>query len=287
MHQANPICLIAESGSDIDARTAARLGITIVPMHVAFDGETLDDGAFPVRRIVDDHRSTGRVPTTSGCTPEDFARAFDALHAARPDAHLLYLAYSAVTTCSYQSAVLAAQGRDYVTMLDTRQVSAGQCAVVTAVAELMQRQPGLSPAQVLDEARDRIDRVRMCFMPDNLQFLRAGGRVSNAAAMGARILSLHPCIELQAGRLVATRKYRGKMQKLVHTLITDYSRQYDLEKDCIWLVCTIDLADTVRQAAEAAARECGFRQVRWVEAGGVITTHGGPGAFGLAGFARK
>ena len=49
----NQIILVAETGSDITAELAERYGIYIVPMHVAFDDETLDDGTFPAQKIVD------------------------------------------------------------------------------------------------------------------------------------------------------------------------------------------------------------------------------------------
>ena len=125
------IVLVAETGSDINPALAAEYNIKIVPMHVSFDHETMEDGAFPVEKIVDYYEETGKLPKTSGSTPGDFETAFDRIHAEYPDAQLLYLAYSAVTTCSMQSAVLAAEERDYVTILDTKQVSAGQCNVVT------------------------------------------------------------------------------------------------------------------------------------------------------------
>ena len=64
-------------------------------------------------------------------------------------------------------------------------------------------------------------RTRMCFLPDNLEFLKAGGRVSNAVCLGSRILHIHPCIEIQDGKLVATKKYRGKMKKIARQLILD------------------------------------------------------------------
>ena len=38
--------------------------------------------------------------------------------------------------------------------------------------------------------------------------------------------------------------------------------------------------------AEDAARRCGFRQIHWVRANAVITTHGGPAAFGVAGLRK-
>ena len=205
------------------------------PALISFDHETMEDGAFPVEKIVDYYEETGKLPKTSGSTPGDFETAFDRIHAEYPDAQLLYLAYSAVTTCSMQSAVLAAEERDYVTILDTKQVSAGQCNVVIAVAELLRQHPDWT----------------MCFMPENLEFLRAGGRVSNVAFLGAKLLNLHPVIEILDGKLVATKKYRGKMKKVAVQMLTEYAEKYNLERDC-----------------------------------GVITTHGGPAAFGLAGFSE-
>ena len=54
---------------------------------------------------------TGTLTKTSGCTPGDFVKAFDEMQAREPDKHILHLAYSAVTTCSYPSAIIAADGR--------------------------------------------------------------------------------------------------------------------------------------------------------------------------------
>ena len=281
-----PVILVAETGSDITPELAARYHIQIVPMHVSFETETLDDGSFPPQKIVDYYRGTGKLPKTSGSTPDDFARVFDALQSQYPGSPILYLAYSAVTTCSYQSACIAAEGREGITMIDTKQVSVGQANVVLTVAKLLEAHPEMTVEEAAAAASALIARARMCFLPDNLEFLRAGGRVSNVAFLGSRILNLHPCIEILDGKLVATKKYRGKMTKVAAHLIADYAEKYDLDRDCLFLVRTVGLDDAVIESAEAAARECGFREIVWIQANGVITTHGGPAAFGLAGFAK-
>ena len=281
------IILVAESGSDITPELAARYHIHVVPMHVAFDTEVLNDGEFPVQKICDYYNEAGKLPTTSGCAPEDFVEAFDRIHAAYPEAQILYLAYSAVTTCSYQSAVIAAEGRDYVTAIDTKQVSVGQATVVVEVAKQLEAHPEMSISQAAELATDVISRANMCFLPDNLEFLRAGGRVSNVVCLGSRILSLHPCIEILDGKLIATKKYRGKMEKVAAQLVRDYAEQYDLDRGCIWMVYTVGLSNEVRRAVEAAAQECGFAEIQWVQANGVITTHGGPAAFGMAGLSKQ
>ena len=280
------IILVAETGSDITPELASKYGIQIVPMHVAFDNETLDDGTFPAQKICDFYRSTGKLPKTSGSTPEDFERKFDEIHERWPEAQILYLAYSAVTTCSFQSAAIAAEERDYVTMIDTKQVSVGQGAVVVTMAKILQENPDMTMEDAVKTVNDLIAHARMCFLPDNLEFLRAGGRVSNVAFLGASILSLHPCIEILDGKLVATKKYRGKMKKVVAQLIQDYSEIYHLKKDCLWLVYTVGLSEEVRKVVEETAEKYGFQSLQWIQAQGVITTHGGPAAFGIAGFSE-
>ncbi len=109
------VVLVAETGSDICPELAQKHNIHLVPMHVTFGDETLDDGAFPPEEVCNYYDRTGTLPKTSGCSPEDFEKVFAAIHAAHPDAHILHLAYSAATTVSYQSAKIAAEGLDYVT----------------------------------------------------------------------------------------------------------------------------------------------------------------------------
>lgn len=281
------IILVAESGSDITPEYAKRYNVQVVPMHVNFDNETFDDGTFPVQKIVDYYKTTGKLPKTSGSTPEDFIKVFDEIHEKWPEAQILYLAYSAITTCSYQSAVIASEDRDYVTCIDTKQVSVGQAQVVVAVAEFLEAHPEATLEEVVAEANKWIGKAKMCFMPDTLEFLRAGGRVSNVAFLGAMILNLHPCIEIIDGKLVATKKFRGKIKKVAEQMFREYADTYKLSRDFLWIIYVIGLSDEIRGVLEKAAKDAGFKELRWVQANGVITTHGGPAAFGMAGFSEE
>lgn len=281
------IILVAETGSDITPELAREYGIHIVPMHVTFDDETFDDGSFPVEKIVEFYRNGKKLPKTSGSNPEDFAPLFDRIHAENPHAQILYLAYSAVTTVSYQSGVIAAEDRDYVTAIDTKQVSVGQGMIVVETARQLCEHPDMTMDEAVTLVNDLIERAKMCFVPDNLEFLRAGGRVSNVVALVGGLLGIHPCIEILDGRLMATKKYRGKMVKVAAQLVRDYAEQYRLSRDELWCVYTIGLDDEVKNAVRQAAAECGFKHVQWIMANGVITTHGGPAAFGIAGLSNR
>ena len=281
------IILVAETGADIPAETALRRGIEIVPMHVSFGAETRDDGSFPSEEICAYYERTGELPKTSGSMPEDFTRVFDAIHQRPPQAQILYLAYSSVTTCSYQSAQIAVKGRDYVTCIDTKTVSAGQGSIVLRAAQLLEDHPDWGLEQTLPAVEDLIERSRMCFIPNDMEYLRAGGRVSNATALCGKLLSIHPLIELLDGKLIATKKPRGKLSAIIPKLIRDYAQRCDLERSELWLIWAPGLPQSTCTAAEEAARACGFQTIHWVKTGGVITTHGGKGAFGIVGFAAK
>lgn len=281
------VVLVAESGSDITPALAAQYQIQVVPMHVAFGAEQREDGSFPAEEVCAFYDRTGILPKTSGSTPEDFARVFEDIRARHPEAEILHLAYSAVTTCSYQSARIAAEERKDVISVDTRSVSIGQCAVVVETARLLQVHPEWDAARAAQAARNLSRRVRMGFVPGELEFLRAGGRVSNAAALCGRLLSIHPLIEILEGRLRVTRKLRGRMEALIPRVVEEFIQSNHLSREEIWMVRTPRLSETIVRAAEEAARRCGVEQIRWIPAGGVITAHGGPGAFGLAGFAPE
>ena len=150
------IILVAETGSDITAELAKEYGIAMVPMHVNFGDETFDDGSFDTQKICDFYKETGSLPKTSGSTPEDFMKVFDELQTKYPDSKILYLAYSAVTTCSYQSAVIAAEDRENITILDTKQVSVGQANVVITMAEWLKKNPLATMEQAVDALKGGI-----------------------------------------------------------------------------------------------------------------------------------
>lgn len=282
----NNIILVAETGSDITKDIAKEMGIFLVPMHVTMGDNTYDDGTFPVEKICEYYNNTNKIPKTSGSSPQDFEKVFDDIHRLYPDKQILHLAYSAVTTCSYQSALIAAEHRDYVTSFDTKNVSVGQAAVVIQTAKYLKENPDVTMEELLKEVSRISDNTKMCFVPAELEYLRAGGRVSNAVFIGGKILRIHPSIEIENGYLVAKKKYRGKMESIIPKLIEEYSNDKNLDKKEVYLLWSIGLSESIRKLAEDKVKEMGFEKVTWMQTGCVITTHGGPGSFGIVGLSK-
>ena len=276
------IVITAETGCDVPAAEAAELGVELVPMHVTVGSRTIDDGEISPAEMLEQCRQLGVLPKTSGCTPHDFEGAFDRIHAERPDAQILHVAYSAATTCSLESALAAAETRAYVTAVDTRHVTIGQGLVVREAARWVREHPEAG----VDEARAYVEdlsaRVRMAFLPGDLGYLRAGGRLSNVAFLGATLLKIKPVVELLEGKLVATKKLRGSMAAASVRLVDYLVLREDFDPARIVFVKSPGLPDQVRELVSAHARELGFAEVEWYETGDVITSHCGPGALGVA-----
>ena len=280
------IILLAETGSDITSELALQWGIRLVPMHVSMGDETLDDGTFPAEDIHAYYERTGKTPTTSGSTPYDFEKVLEEIFTADSNAQVLYLAYSAVTTCSYHSCELALEDKPYaanVRLVDTKHVSVGQGAVVLATAKWLAAHPEATLEEAAAKAMEIGLETRMCFIPKNLDYLRAGGRCSNAVALVGNLLHLHPCIEIIDGRLIAGKKYRGAMTKLAPQLLREFTEKHALNKDHIYFVNTPYMDEAIRTVLDEEAKAMGYREITWMKTGCVITCHGGPGAFGIVG----
>ena len=115
-------------------------------------------------------------------------------------------------------------------------------------------------------------------------YLNAGGRVSNPAYLGAKLLNLKPLIEMKEGRLTSTKKYRGSMMLAMKKLFAYYVEHYQLDRQRLTFVYGAGLSLEIRESAESLARAAGFQEILWIETGCVVSIHGGPGAFGIVGF---
>lgn len=272
--------IVVESGSDVSPEQCERYGIVIVPMHVTIGSETMDDGSIDPLEIYSRCNELGEMPKTSGCTPGDFEKVFDRIHAEQPDATILHLAYSEATTCSHQSSKIAAQGRDYVYSMDTRFVSVGQGLVAVETAKYIEAHPDATVEEVFSYAESVMDRILLGIVPTDLGFLKAGGRLSNVAFLGAHLLKIKPCIEVLGGKFLATKKFRGSMLKCAHSFIDHMIEKGDIDYSYIGLAYSVGLSDELRTEMEAYARELGFKEITWTKVGGVISSHCGPTAFG-------
>jgi DegV family protein with EDD domain len=276
------IIILTESGADLPKDLIKLHDIQVVPMHVIMGNKSYADGSMPVEDVYDYYKRTKKIPSTSATNPDEYENAYKRIIAENPDCIIVHVGYSSKPSCSYQNSIIASEGMDNVFHADALNVTGGLGAVVLKACEIIERQPDILPADLVKAVESFAAKVRISFIPGDLEYLRAGGRVSNAAYLGGTLLQLKPQIEIVNGELVSTKKYRGKISNIVERYMTEYIDKYNMDKELIYLIYSLGLEDDIKKRMEETVKQKGFKKIIWIQAGCMISCHSGPGAIGLA-----
>ena len=289
------IIISTESGSDLPQILIDRYDFRVIPMHVIMDMQSYEDGSFPVEQVYDYYERTGKVPSTSAVNDHEYTQFWNRLREESPGCVIYHFTYSSLASSTNQSANIAVKGFQNVFVIDSVNVSGGCTAHMVASRSLIVKRiqeaerAGKIPdyAAIAKECQDLASRAVCHFVPGTLEYLRAGGRVSNAQYIGATLLNLKPLIEMVGGKLVATKKYRGSIPKICDRFFTDFLGKYRLNKSCLYLMYSKGLVESTLKHMAQKALEFGLKSYEYVMTGCVISCHGGKGAIGLAGILEE
>ncbi len=277
------IILSTESGADVPKDLVEKYQIQVVPMHVVMEGKDYLDGELSVEEVFDYHSRTKKIPSTTATNVHEYHDLFARIRADFPDSIIVHIGYTSKASASFQSALIAAEEFEDIFLIDALNVTGGLAAIVMYAATLLEENLSIDHMELIEEIESVVPKTRLAFLPGSLDFLRAGGRVSNMAYLGGSLLKIKPCIELKEGKLVSTRKYRGNMSTVAEKLMQDYLNEYDIDRKQLYLIYSIGLDESIKSRMDEAAKEAGFMNVTWMQAGAMISTHAGPGGFGMAG----
>ena len=280
------IILSTESGADLPKDLVEKHQIQVVPMHVIMDGKDYLDGELSVEEVFDYHSQTKKIPSTTATNVHEYHELFTKIRINFPDSIIIHIGYTSKASASFQSALIAAEDFENLFLIDTLNVTGGLGAIVMYAATMLEEEPSISHVHLIEKIESVVPKTMLAFIPGSLDFLRAGGRVSNVAYIGGSLLKIKPCIELKEGKLVSTRKYRGNMSIVAEKLMRDYLNQYDIDRKQLYLIYSIGLDESIKRRMDEIAKETGFENVTWMQAGAMISTHAGPGGFGIAGIER-
>ena len=283
----NHYIITTESGSDLPKEYVERFNVKIIPMHVTMGNETLADGSFEVKKAFDYYDETGTLPKTSGTTPDDNLKIFSKIREEHPEAHIIHIGYSAVTTVSFNAAHIAAEDFENIHLVDAKHVTLGLSAVVIATAQFIDENPTVSPEEIVAFVEEIRERTHMVFIPRTLLYLKAGGRVSNLAFHSANLLKLHPTIVLDDGYLVSGKKYRGSFERCLNKMLADFFNMRDIDPNTVLVGGAPGVTPEHKETVLNYVEQQGVLNPVWNGTGAVISSHGGPGAIGIVGIARK
>lgn len=273
------IKITSDSTCDLTPELIARYDITILPLYVSLGPDTYQDGVdVHPADLFDYVRRTGQLPSTAAVNVADYQECF-ARFAPEYDA-VIHINIGSDFSCCHQNACLAAEEFDNVFVVDSGNLTAGHGFFVLQAAQAAER--GESAEAIVASLQDLLPRVDASFVVDKLDYLVKGGRCSSAAALGANLLKLKPCVEVADGKMRVGKKYRGSFDKALQDYVKDRLKdRQDLDLTRMFLVYTECDPETI-EAVKRTIQSCAdFGEIIESVAGSTISCHCGPNTLGI------
>ena len=273
------IKITSDSTSDLSPALLEQYDITVLPLYVTMGEQTCRDGvdARPEDLFAYVER-TGSLPTTAAVNVADYHDCF-AQFSPRHEA-VIHITISSDFSSCYQNACVAAEGFSNVYVVDSRNLSTGHGLVVLEAALAAQR--GEQPEAIVAHLNEVAGQVEASFVVDKLDYLVKGGRCSSAAALGANLLKLKPCIEVVDGRMKVGKKYRGNYDKVLLQYVRErLDGRDDLALDRIFVTHTPCRPETVEAVKAEIQTYAPFSEIIETTAGCTISSPCGPNTLGI------
>ena len=278
------IKILSDSTCDLSPEQLAQHNISLARLTVVKGGEQFTDGLDITPADIFAHVANGGdLCSTSAYSIgqyEDLFRQF----AGDYDA-IIHINISSNFSSCYQNACIAAQEFDNVYVVDSRNLSTGHGLVVLEACRLAKECDDVN--EIVAKLQDLTSRVEASFLLDRLDYMVKGGRCSSAAALGANLLNLKPCIEVKDGKMSVVKKYRGPYAKCLANYVKDrLSGREDIDRKEMFLTYT-PVNDACLSAVKEAIKSCEpFETYYETTAGCTVSCHCGPGTLGVL-FVRK
>ena len=273
------IKILADSTCDLPANLLQQNNITLANLIVTKNDEELFDNVTITPADIFAHVAAGGDLCKTAALGvgvyqdlfEQYAKEYDAV---------IHISLGSGFSSSYQNACLAADEFDNVRVIDSQSLSTGQGCVVLEACKLAQS--GMELDQIISELNAFVKRVEFSFVVENLPYLVKGGRCSSAAALGANLLNLKPCIELKDGKMSVGKKYRGSYDKCLTNYVKDrLADREDIDWEKVFITYT-PVSDSALNQVRSAVAELGHFANTWeAQAGCTISCHCGPGTLGI------
>ena len=278
------IKILSDSTCDLSPELLAAHNITLVPLTVVKGDDQFKDGVTITPAEIFAHVAAGgALCSTAANSIGEYEDKF-AEFAPDYDGIIVINISSEFSSC-YQNACLAAEDFPNVRVIDSRNLSTGQGLVVLKACELAKTATDLDA--LAEELRAFTAKVEASFLVDKLDYLVKGGRCSSAAALGANLLNLKPCIEVRDGKMTVVKKYRGNYAKCLASYIKErLTDREDLDTSTLFITQTKITDECYAAVKESVSAYSTFDKEYETVAGCTVSCHCGPGTLGVL-FIRK
>lgn len=275
------IILSADSTCDLGDALKDRFNVNFFPLHIILDGNQYKDGIdITADEIYEAYKTKKILPKTAAINPDEYINYFKKWVDEGYD--IIHINLGSGISSSYQNCCIAAQELGNVYPVDSGNLSTGTGLLVLEAADRIAK--GMPAAQIQQELNDLKSNVHASFVLDTLTFLHAGGRCSALAALGANVLNIKPCIEVDnsSGKMKVGKKYRGSLDKVLkHYTIDKLKDRTDLKLDRVFITHSGISEERIETVKNTIQEVADFKEIFITRASCTISAHCGPNTLGV------
>ncbi len=278
--------VLTDSTSYLSEKIRKELNIKMVSLNLSYGNDSMREIDMDNDRFYKMMASNG-IPTSSQPSMGDMYREMLDVVEKGDSLCCIFLSSDMSGTFStgqiVRKMVLEKHENAMIEIVDSRSncMQLGFAVVIAARAA----QAGKSLEQVKEAALDNIKRSRFLFIPENLDYLKKGGRIGGASALLGNLFKIIPILTVENGKTTVMMKVRTKKNAvlaMIDTMLQDIN-SFDLGEVVVHHINCLDeakeLANVIKEHLKVV--------VDIMDIGPVIGLHVGPGAIGIAYYTLK
>ena len=265
--------LITDTGSLITEKRAKELGITLLPLQVAIDGENYRD-YFDINSIDFIEKTKTSIPTSSqpavGVVMDAYQDGQEALH----------ITMTTGLSATYNSAFGIIESSDikHVTLFNSKTLAGTEQYLVELAAKLKDDH---SIPEIVERMNFCLQECQSFLVPEDFDYLKRGGRLSPIAATLGGLMRIKPIVTQTEGSLTLEkfgfgRNWKSAIKNIINKMIDNGVN----EKHKIY-ISHAENKDIALMAEEQIKERMMNCEVEVLELSPVMITQGGPGCVAI------
>lgn len=276
------IKIVSDSTCDLSEELVKKYDIQIAPLHILLgEKEYLDGVEISPDEIYAWADKNEDTPKTSAIGFEEAKKIVEQVVGTEDELMIFTISGKMSTTVNvFRMIAEELEVEDKVSIIDSENLSTGIGLLVLKAADMVKS--GHNRTEICEKIEELKGKVRASFVVDTLTYLHRGGRCSSVAALAGGVLKLHPKIVVSDGTMRADKKYRGKTENAITDYVSDLEDALkNAEQERVFLThsgCREEILDMVYTYLKELDY---FKEIHITRAGGVISSHCGPGTLGV------
>ena len=275
------VAVVTDSSADISTKQALDLDVHVVRMPILIDNvEHIENETITLEEFTEKMKQ-GCIAKTSQPSLGKLTAFWDKLLETYDE--LIYVPISSKLSGSYNSAVLAAQDYDgKVTVLDAHFVCAPMQFLLKEIHKLIDME--MSCEDIKNFVENNMS-MHAILIPEDLIYLKRGGRISAAAAALGNMLKIVPMLSVEDGALDVFDKVRTT--KKAYKIAFEFVTQFENLNDYYFLVLYGGTeSEASKELYQKLSEIIDPENLYYGPITPVILAHTGPGTIGI-GYVKK